>query len=242
MTATNHTSDEAPTALANLRDIGHAAPMLASNVLLRSDAPLPGDHHHEYSVSWPPQTVIDLRDPGEAAHEHPLQTVAEVHSLPVMSGSALEPQDMPPSLRHLYVSMLQVPSASWLVKAIHLIAHSPPPVLVHCTAGKDRTGVTVALALRIVGVPDDAIIADYVATEAFMDGVIARARKTRRRHLDPEALAAIPSAFIDAPAEAIQGFLAQLDAYERGTLGWYHAHGGTEDTVTALRDRLLARA
>ncbi|GAW26703.1 putative tyrosine phosphatase [Rosellinia necatrix] len=42
---------------------------------------------------------------------------------------------------------------------------APSPCLVHCTAGKDRTGVVVALALSLCGVPDEAVVHDYNLTE-----------------------------------------------------------------------------
>ena len=42
------------------------------------------------------------------------------------------------------------------------------PVLVHCTVGKDRTGVTVALALAAAGVDEEAVIADYARTEGML--------------------------------------------------------------------------
>ncbi|MBY8824322.1 tyrosine-protein phosphatase [Sphingomonas colocasiae] len=52
-------------------------------------------------------------------------------------------------------------------------------VLLHCTAGKDRTGVAVALLLHALGVTREAIVADYLETcERLTDRVLARARKT----------------------------------------------------------------
>ena len=54
-----------------------------------------------------------------------------------------------------------------------------PAVLLHCTAGKDRTGVAVALLLYALGVTREAIVADYMETCArITDDVVARARKT----------------------------------------------------------------
>lgn len=54
-----------------------------------------------------------------------------------------------------------------------------PGVLLHCTAGKDRTGVAVALLLHALGVTRDAILADYLETCARVtDAVVAGARKT----------------------------------------------------------------
>lgn len=44
-------------------------------------------------------------------------------------------------------------------------ASSPAPILVHCTAGKDRTGVIVALVLALCGVSDDAVAHEYSLTD-----------------------------------------------------------------------------
>jgi protein-tyrosine phosphatase len=43
------------------------------------------------------------------------------------------------------------------------------PTLIHCTAGKDRTGVAVALLLLLLGVPDEVVIADYSLSNLFFD-------------------------------------------------------------------------
>src|SRR5271154_6529912 len=60
-----------------------------------------------------------------------------------------------------------------VVAALRSIAHSEGAALVHCAAGKDRTGVVVALALTVAGVDPQAVVADYAATaertEAIMD-------------------------------------------------------------------------
>ena len=42
------------------------------------------------------------------------------------------------------------------------------PAVIHCAAGKDRTGIVVALVLRSAGVPDEAIVADYALTDGCM--------------------------------------------------------------------------
>jgi len=44
------------------------------------------------------------------------------------------------------------------------------PVLIHCTAGKDRTGIICAVLLSALGVPDDIVVRDYAVTELFMNG------------------------------------------------------------------------
>jgi protein-tyrosine phosphatase len=51
----------------------------------------------------------------------------------------------------------------------HHLAAFNSPLLFHCTAGKDRTGLASALILTVLGVPRDQVIADYVLTEKAGD-------------------------------------------------------------------------
>jgi len=54
-------------------------------------------------------------------------------------------------------------------RALHLIAdEGRQPVLFHCTAGKDRTGWMSAILLTALGVPRDAVTADYLATNDYV--------------------------------------------------------------------------
>jgi protein-tyrosine phosphatase len=57
--------------------------------------------------------------------------------------------------------------ARWLTKIIQFIRSDEciPPILLHCTSGKDRTGVVVAAILKILNVPDDLIIEEYLLSD-----------------------------------------------------------------------------
>jgi protein-tyrosine phosphatase len=58
--------------------------------------------------------------------------------------------------------------------ALHaILAESEGPVLVHCTAGKDRTGFVVAVLQSALGVPRQSIVEDYLATNRHWDRVSA---------------------------------------------------------------------
>ena len=61
-----------------------------------------------------------------------------------------------------------------IVGSLQTIARAEGAALVHCAAGKDRTGVVVALALDAVGVERDAIVADYLASGDRIEEIMAR--------------------------------------------------------------------
>src|SRR5918912_2237324 len=65
-----------------------------------------------------------------------------------------------------------------IVGALRDVARGPGATIVHCAAGKDRTGVVCALALAAVGVPREAIVADYVATGERLGPLLARLRSS----------------------------------------------------------------
>lgn len=124
--------------------------------------------------------VIDLRDENEARWmPDDLEGLdVEVLRLPVFEGSSSSLGGI--TLVELYEKIV-TQHASVVVNALSdLSAAGDRTVLVHCTAGKDRTGIVVALALLAVGVDRDAVLEDYEATEGYLagewlDGMIARA-------------------------------------------------------------------
>ena len=59
-----------------------------------------------------------------------------------------------------------------------MIAHSPGATIVHCAAGKDRTGTVVAIALAEVGVTREAIVADYARSAERIEHIFGRLRSS----------------------------------------------------------------
>lgn len=226
--------------LVNLRDVASASPGLRRGVLLRSDAPLAGDVHEGYDVAWPPATILDLRDSAERGGDHPLAHHGEVRDLPLLRGAPYTADNQHRSLEELYLALLESPvSAELLVEAVGAVAHAPIPVLVHCTAGKDRTGITVALVLRLVGVSREEVLADYLRTAEAMDLVLERMTESLLAILSPERVATLPRGLHATPVEAITSFLDALEA-EGDAEAWFLAHGGSAPTLAALRERLRA--
>jgi protein-tyrosine phosphatase len=114
-----------------------------------------------------------------------------------------------------------------VVAALRTIAGSAGAALVHCAAGKDRTGVVVALALTAVGVRADAVVADYAATGERTDAVLARLRRSPTYASDIDRK---PASSHHPRPETMTAFLAQLDARYGGVAAWLYGRGfGTAD-------------
>jgi protein-tyrosine phosphatase len=121
-----------------------------------------------------------------------------------------------------------------VVGALRSIVNAPGAAIVHCAAGKDRTGVIVALALTIAGVEPELIVADYTATNERIEAIIERLSRATMYG----GVTAKPVRAHEARAETMRAFLEQLDARYGGLKPWLSNHGFTDDEVAALRARL----
>jgi len=232
----------------NLRDLGGTSAdgaIIRPGVLLRSAVPLDDDEPPP-TVAWPPRRVLDLRSENESGPSHPLTAFgAAVRQISLLEAlrpdgpQAADPQTVEQmrhgGLRALYLGMLQM-AAGELVQVATAVADADGgPTLVHCTAGKDRTGVAVALMLRAVGVPREAVVADYLRTGEAMPAVVRRLG--RLSGFDPARQ--LPRAYLALPPDAIGAVLDVWDAHEGGTEGWLAEAGADPDLVPRLRTRLL---
>jgi protein-tyrosine phosphatase len=205
-------------------------------------------------------TVVDLRSPAEVEAEGPgpltrVESVShayrsvlpEAGSATDVAGAALVSRRDEARSRYgddvrvgYYLGYLE-DRPDQVVAALRSIEQAPGAALVHCAAGKDRTGVVVALALRTVGVRSDAIVADYVATAERIEAILDRLRGSRTYADDinnrPNAVED------DAPrAQTMAAFLEQLDARYGGVLQWLSEHRFGPSDVAALRAKLVGPA
>ena len=106
-------------------------------------------------------------------------------------------------------------------------------MLVHCTAGKDRTGIVVAALLRAVGVTRADVLADYLRTEANLTRLWAELHA-----------AGVPDphnpALIGVQAGALEAVLDEWDGHPDGVRGWLSTHGVPAEHLDLLDGRLLA--
>jgi protein-tyrosine phosphatase len=127
--------------------------------------------------------------------------------------------------------------ADSVIEALRLIAGSEGATVVHCAAGKDRTGVVVAFALAEVGVTRDAIIEDYALSAERVEAILARlvSRRTYAANLVGDE----PVDKHKPRAVTMERLFAAMDEYHGGIPAWLRAHGWTEADAAALRAKLL---
>ncbi|MFC6713672.1 tyrosine-protein phosphatase [Branchiibius cervicis] len=119
--------------------------------------------------------------------------------------------------------------------ALSAIAGASGATVVHCAAGKDRTGTVVAMALDVAGVPHAEIAADYALTQERLAAIIDR---LARRPSYGEALATQTLADQTPHADSALAVLTALDEGWGGAAGWLREQGWSQDEVEQLRDRL----
>jgi protein-tyrosine phosphatase len=185
------------------------------------------------------RTVVDLRRPGEVERDGRVPAydglsyhhIHPEHEEWGWYDPAAEPLDR--YLADRYADLAET-GVEGIGRALKIIADpANAPVVVHCVAGKDRTGVVCALTLALLGV-DDAVIADDYAlsTEAA-----ARFSAWVRETLPDEA--DLPPPYLSSPAAAMRTFLEDLGPRYGGVEGYARHAGVTPDEISALRDHLL---
>jgi protein tyrosine/serine phosphatase len=123
-----------------------------------------------------------------------------------------------------------------VLAALRSLAHGGPgAAVVHCAAGKDRTGVVVALSLAVAGVEPAAIIADYAQTAEVIDALVA---KLAASPTYAEDMTSRDVASHTPRAESMRRVLELLDERWGGPVGWLEANGFGPDEQAALRARL----
>ncbi|CAM2943348.1 tyrosine-protein phosphatase [Saccharomonospora xinjiangensis] len=197
-------------------------------------------------------TVVDLRSPAEVTSEGPapltrIDRVLHVnHSLLPEHGFAAtaeallvrrkrEKERYPgdPSCAHYLGYVEHRPDS--IVAALRAVNRSAGAALVHCAAGKDRTGVVVAFALTVAGARREDIIRDYAATGERLDRILDRLRSSPTY---AGSIDSVPEDHHRPRAETMEAFLEQVDKRHGGVLNVLGSNGFTDDEFDALHRKL----
>ncbi|MCR2764695.1 tyrosine-protein phosphatase [Microbacterium sp. zg.B48] len=184
--------------------------------------------------------IIDLRADDEVVHA-PSRLgglTLRTQRVPLFLGSVASMFEEDISLDEMYRRLVE-DSSTRVVDVVRGIV-ADQPVLVHCTVGKDRTGVTVALALAAAGVDEDAIVADYARTEGLLPQWRNRHVVQLLRRLHPEAVH-LEDLATRSPAPVMRTLLSRVMAGYGSAADYLLAHGLSEGELTELR-RVLLRA
>ena len=181
-------------------------------------------------------TIVDLRGPVErrlsppAVGDHP-----GYRHLPFVEENPDSSSDLG-TVADTYIWMLDAMPARVGV-ILHAIAAAPPGgVVVHCFAGKDRTGVVSALLLSVAGVPRDAIAEDYALSEEPLRPLLDEWISAES---DPEVQDYMRRRFQCNP-QTMTAVLERLDQDYGGVDGYLAAIGIRASTQERLRARLLS--
>lgn len=223
----------------NVRDVGGipaAGGRIRSGVLLRSGQLSGATTTGAAALRAIVRHIVDLRDGEEVAAEPTEIEGPDTTHLPLFLGSVRSFFEADTSLDELYLHLLEE-SGGRLVDAIRIIA-AGEPTLVHCTVGKDRTGVTVALALSAVGADREAVIADYALTESQLPAQRSQRIAAYLRAQHPEAVHAVALA-TQSPAPVMRRLLEEVDERWGSAAGYLRANGMTDDELAALSAALV---
>jgi protein-tyrosine phosphatase len=186
------------------------------------------------------RTVIDLRRSDElhvAPNVFANSSQVVYHHLSLLADTLPDRKVAPRALPDVYRVILELRQEQLRQTLATLAAPGRFPAIVHCTAGKDRTGLIVALLLGLVGVPTTTIIEDYALSAQYLVGTYLEEARQRAAHNG------IPWEWFQhqviCPPEFMQTTLQYLDERYGGIAAYVRRIGLSQGQCESLRHALL---
>ena len=229
--------------LVNLRDLGglptESGATTLPGRLLRSESPHTlSDSGLRALLDLGIGAVVDLRTASEREHRPSPLVEAGVHTshAPIFTDDGDYPDHLT-TAAEVYCWWLRE-RRTGVAAAMTAIADAPSaPILVHCHAGKDRTGVIIALVLRLAGVSIDAIADDYAISGVQLAEMLARDRiSARERGMDEVRAERI----FTVRREAMVHTMDCVDSEHGGPVSLLRAAGLDDARVERLSNLMLS--
>jgi len=185
------------------------------------------------------RTVIDLRNPAEAQQDpdpalH--EKGVDYRLIPQQDDQLWRQPEWVARTRAERDAQVLDQRAEHIAAMARAVANAAPGgVLIHCLAGKDRTGIAVALLLSLVGVSDADIAADYALSEISLAAEFEAALAAAT---DDDARARLVRSY-DARPETMLATLAHLQIRHGGAKAYFMRAGLSDSDIDRIRARLL---
>lgn len=172
-------------------------------------------------------------DPPPPEHQHGYLPAGAMDTFEAINAGTITAEGVMAALREQYAAMATKHPETHAALCRRVIAHGGTPLLVHCSGGKDRTGVAVAILLRFAGVPREVVIADYLLTN-IAPAPLAVIGPNVTEDL-AHAVGRAHAEFLESAMDAIEREYATYKTYLQRNLGL------SEAECNALGEVLVAR-
>ena len=183
--------------------------------------------------------VLDLRSEREMEHTpDKLNESFEYHAIPMSDrmNSSENGTDLPDRLSDLYIQILDCYQDKFREIAETLVNRKGKPAVFHCAVGKDRTGVTAMLLLKLAGVPEEVILQDYTVSENNMKEIFDQQRELLR-----QAGWKVPDGLFRSPKEEMERTIRHLKETWGSAEEYFKDCGVLEDELSELKGYLVEK-
>ena len=228
--------------LHNARDLGGyaaAGGVTRFGVFVRSEAPCRlTERDAAFLRDYGVRAAADLRGLSEITlRPSDLTGCLDSHSFPLEGKAESLVLEEPIQWDRIYIRRAEN-NRAWARAVLEFAAAQEGGLLIHCTTGKDRTGMIACFLLSVAGVSREDIAADYCVSEVYLQPVFRAMRDGRVavRRVKPK----FDETVFHTPSSAMLGLQDYLCEHYGSVVGYLRTTGLTEETLAAIRQKFVS--